>query len=86
MMEEQDFNDLDALGLLQAVYRDPGQSLSVRLRAASLALPFERPKLGAIAYSNVDPAEFAAALDRALERSGKRDAVKLIYHIPEGTK
>jgi hypothetical protein len=42
------------------------------------ALPFERPKLGAITYSNVDAAAFAATLDRAMERNGKAEEVKLI--------
>jgi len=39
------------------------------MRAAALALPFEAPKLSAIAISNMDPAAFAAQLERAIARS-----------------
>jgi hypothetical protein len=86
MMDEQDVEDLDALGLLQAVYRDPAQSLSVRMRAASIAIQYEVPKLGVIAYSNIDPAEFAKALDRAIQRSGKEAEMKVIeFRNDDGT-
>jgi hypothetical protein len=69
-----------ALTLLQAVYRDPLQPLSVRLRAAKEALPFESPKLAVIA-SIEDPGTFAKRLDRAIARSGQ--ATKVIEHQPE---
>jgi hypothetical protein len=51
-----------ALGLLQAVYR-------MRVRCAVEALPYENPKLSAIASTILDGASFAALLDRATERS-----------------
>jgi hypothetical protein len=80
MMEERDVDEIDALGLLQAIYRDPAQSLSVRMRAASQALPFESPKLSAMMLSSVDPNVFARQLDAAIERSGKRTEMKVIEH------
>jgi hypothetical protein len=75
-----------ALSLLQNIYRNKLMPLPVRMRAASLAVQYEVPKLGVIAYSNIDPAEFAKALDRAIQRSGKEDEVKVIeFRNDDGT-
>jgi hypothetical protein len=63
-------NGNTALGLLQTVYRDQDLPLPVRMRAAAIALPFEAPKLTAIA--NVSPQEFSIALEKAINRSGVR--------------
>jgi len=60
-----------ALALLQSVYRDPRVPLPVRIRCAAEALPFETPKLGAVAVTSLTANDFAAALDRAIARSGK---------------
>lgn len=38
----------DALALMQAIYRDGQQPLSLRLDAAKAAIPFERPRLSTI--------------------------------------
>jgi hypothetical protein len=57
-----------ALRLLQAVYRNKRAPLSIRMRAAALALPFETPKLAATAIVH-DEHSFALALDRAIARS-----------------
>jgi hypothetical protein len=57
-----------ALGLLQEVYRDKRVPLHTRMRAASIALPFESPKLGITAYVH-EAGSFAQALDRAIARS-----------------
>jgi hypothetical protein len=59
-----------ALSLLQAVYRDPDLPLSTRMRAAAQALPFESPRLSAIA--NLSPEDFSDRLERAITRSEVR--------------
>ena len=59
-------------------YRSSRQPLGVRMRAASIALPFEKPKLSAIATSSLDGASFAAMLDRAIAASGRAQEVKQI--------
>jgi hypothetical protein len=72
-----------ALEMLQAVYRDPMQPLSVRIRAAREALPFESPKLSATAITTMDGKSFAEALERAIKRSkGPTPARALIEAQP----
>ena len=72
------------LDLLQTVYSDPKQPLGVRLRSAIEALPFENPKLSAVAVTNMSGRDFADRLDRAIERSASaRPRVPLmIEHKP----
>jgi hypothetical protein len=59
-----------SLDFLQAVYRCPDQPLSVRMKAAIAALPFEFPKLGVSVVVD-GGADFAARLDLARARSAK---------------
>jgi hypothetical protein len=54
---------------LRALYRDVAQPLSMRMRAAIESLPYENPKLSAMAVTAMDPNSFAKALDRAIERA-----------------
>lgn len=58
-----------SLEFLQAVYADPNQPISRRMRAAIAALPFEHPKLAVIGH--VAGEGFAAKLEAARARSGK---------------
>jgi hypothetical protein len=69
-----------SLDLLQAVYRNPDVPLSVRMRAAGMAIPYEFPKLSVVA-SVSDPAAFAERLERAIQRSGIRPL--MIEHAPQ---
>jgi hypothetical protein len=55
--------DADSLQLLQAVYRSPHVAMSVRMRAAAIALPFERPKLGVTLNVAGGVKDFAALLE-----------------------
>ena len=57
-----------ALGLLQEVYRNKRVPLHTRMRAATIAIQYEVPKLAVTGYVQ-DNASFAQALDRAIERS-----------------
>jgi hypothetical protein len=57
----------DALDLLRAVYRNPQVPLSTRMRAAIAALPFEKPKLSAMAL--LPMGDLAERLDKAIARS-----------------
>jgi hypothetical protein len=63
-----------SLEFLQAVYLNETLPLSVRLRAAIEAAPYEHHKLSAMAIA-VSEHDFAVKLDRAIERS---DRAKLI--------
>src|ERR1700751_4303038 len=62
-------DDIIALPLLQMAYRGQVQLTPQQMRAAIEALPFEVPKLSAAAITTMDEKSFAAALDRAIERS-----------------
>jgi hypothetical protein len=55
------------LEFLQAVYRNEGIPLSVRMKAAIEALPFAHPKLAVTAM--FDGNDFAHALEQAAARS-----------------
>ena len=58
-----------SLDLLRAVYMNAELPLSVRMRAAGMAIPYEYPKLSVVASVN-DPDGFAERLERAIQRSG----------------
>jgi hypothetical protein len=73
----------NSLVFLQAVYRCTALPLATRMRAASMALPFEHPKLGVSVNIN-DDGTFAARLDQAIQRSqnghAKVEGPKVIEH------
>jgi hypothetical protein len=56
-----------ALEYLQSIYRNPSEPDARRMRAASIALPFESPKLAVT--TNISNESFAELLDRAIARS-----------------
>jgi hypothetical protein len=69
-----------ALDYLQSIYRDPLQPASVRMRAASIAVQYETPKLAVTGYIK-DQSSFAEALERAVLRSTA--AMRVIEHDAE---
>ena len=75
--EEDNEPELDALGYLQQIYRDPGQPDQRRFKAACAALPFERPKLEAIANFNGGD-DFSGRLERAVEESNRVRETRMI--------
>jgi hypothetical protein len=70
-------SEINSLIFLRAVYCNEGLPLSVRMRAAGMALPFEHPKLMAVAVSGENG--FAAMLEQRLRR---RQEMKLIEATP----
>lgn len=70
------------LDFLKAGYLNEELPLSVRMRAASEAAPYVHPKLGAVATMNLTGDDFAAMLDRAIERSGLWREVKQLSAEP----
>ena len=52
-----------SLDFLQRIYRSTQQPMSLRMRAAIEALPFEKPKLSATAIAAFDGQTFAQALE-----------------------
>jgi hypothetical protein len=59
-----------ALPLLQMAYRGQVKLTPQQARCAIEALPYETPKLSAVAHGHFEGNDFASALDRAIERSG----------------
>jgi hypothetical protein len=81
MNDERLENPEDAVGLLQAIYRNPQVALPVRMRAAIEAAPYERPKLAVT--TNMTNENFAAMLDKAILRS--REQPRQIEHRADET-
>jgi hypothetical protein len=71
----------DALAFLRAVYQCRTVPLPVRMKAASIAIEYERPRLAVTAL--VDGRDFRAKLERAIERS---EGMKVIEHRKNGVE
>jgi hypothetical protein len=60
----------DAHAFLRAVYQNPDVPLAVRMKAAAIAIEYERPTLRAVAV--LPPGgDFAKRLELAIERSSR---------------
>jgi hypothetical protein len=69
---------ISAKQLLQMVYRGEVTLTSQQMRAAIEILPFEEPKLAAVGVAHLTGQDFAAMLDRAINRSLSGPPEKLI--------
>jgi hypothetical protein len=76
-------NGKTSLAFLQAVYCHDGLPLHTRMKAAIAALPYEHPKLAVTAVLD-GTEDLGARLSRAIERSHRADAYRLIQAAPTG--
>jgi hypothetical protein len=68
--EEATFEEIqvtDALSYLRSIYLNPMEPTNTRLKAAGIAIEYERPRLAVTAIVNGQ--DFATKLDRAVARS-----------------
>jgi hypothetical protein len=70
-----------SLEFLQAIYRSSAQPMARRLKAASIAIQYESPKLAVTAVVEGSDS-LAARLNRAIERSARVEAYRLIQAAP----
>jgi len=75
----------DALALLRAIYKCPDVPLSVRMRAAEAALPYERPKLAVQVQATIG-GDFAEMLNAARLRMKSERATPIIEGSPSPIK
>jgi hypothetical protein len=68
------------LDFLEAVYRSPAQPIFQRMKAAIEAAQYRHARLAVTA--TVTTEDFAAMLDKAIERSGKAQELKQIESKP----
>src|SRR5262245_52277784 len=61
--------DVRALELLQMVYRGEAKATPQQMRASIESLPYENPKLSAVAVGYLTGEDFASRLERAIERA-----------------
>jgi hypothetical protein len=73
-----------ALEYLQSIYRDPTQEQHTRMRAASLAIAYESPKL--VATAVLDGKDFGAILDKRVAHWRKVDSLPRVPTPPVEVK
>ena len=71
----------NSLEFLQAIYRSATQPMARRMKAASIAIQYESPKLAVTAVVEGSDS-LAARLNRAIERSARVEAYRLIQAGP----
>jgi hypothetical protein len=68
--------DISALTLLQMVYREAVKVSAQQMRAAIESLPYENPKLSAVAFASMSERDFAVRLERCIERSNRAKLIE----------
>jgi hypothetical protein len=58
---------ITSLQYLQSIYRDGNRPDSMRIRCAVEALPYENPRVSAVAVTHMNNQSFADALERCIE-------------------
>ena len=71
------------LEFLEAVYLEEEFPITVRLKAASEAAKYRHAQLRAVAIGHLDQNSFAAALERAIERSKRPPPPAALLPAPE---
>jgi hypothetical protein len=74
--EKQEPEKVNSLEYLQRIYRDPTQPHTVRMRAAIEALPFETPRVSAVAVGYLTANDLATRLDRAIKASNRAKLIE----------
>jgi hypothetical protein len=83
-MNREEDEPRNALDYLQDVYRGRRVADPWRFRAAVAALQFETPRLGVIATTSLNGADFAALLDKAIARAnGVREVKQIRRALPK---
>jgi hypothetical protein len=75
--------DVTAKQLLQMVYRGEVEVTPQQFNAAKVCLEYEQPKLTAVALGHFDGTDFAAALDRCIERSKRPPPKAALLPAPD---
>jgi hypothetical protein len=65
-----------ALTLLQMIYRGAVKVSAQQMRAAIESLPYENPKLSAVAIASMNERDFALRLERCIERSNRAKLIE----------
>jgi len=84
--EEQEAMNEDALAFLRSVYQNVKVPLPVRMRAAQIAIEYERPRLAMTAQ--IAGQDIATLLEQRIERAKRipMNGMKLIEAKPVGLR
>ena len=72
-LDEEQVNSIE---YLRRIYRDPTQPIAVRMRAAIESLPYENPKITAVAVGHLTGEDFYNRLERAIAANEKAKLIE----------